>query len=167
LSRLALILNGEHSDSEVDQRRTLLEALRDSFRLTGTKEGCGNGNCGACTVLLDGKPVLSCLVLAHETEGRAVTTVEGIGVPTGDPTAPFGLNAVQEEMVQRGGVQCGFCTPGFIISATALLERDPDPDAATIRRALAGNLCRCTGYVQVVEAVRAAAARMQAGGGPG
>ncbi|MHB8766997.1 MAG: (2Fe-2S)-binding protein, partial [Deferrisomatales bacterium] len=129
---------------------TLLEVLREQLGFTGTKEGCGTGECGACTVLLDGAPILSCLTLAAECEGQAVVTVEGL--------APEGrLTPVQEAFVEAGAVQCGFCTPGMVQSTTALLRQNPRPTLHEIQKALEGNLCRCTGYNKIVDAVQRAA----------
>jgi carbon-monoxide dehydrogenase small subunit len=136
----------------VDTRQTLLEALRDELHLTGAKEGCGNGNCGACTIWMDGKPVCSCLVLALEAEGHELTTVEGLSHNSH-------LNPVQEAFVAFGGLECGFCTPGFIMSATALLQRNPNASEQEIRLAISGNLCRCTGYANIIAAVKAVADR--------
>ncbi len=133
----------------------LLDVLRDSLGLTGTKEGCGAGECGACTVIVDGKPVNSCLYPVWEAEGRDIRTIEGIGGPG------LALSPVQKAFVDLGGIQCGFCTPGMILSTEALLEQTPDPDDTQIRDALAGNLCRCTGYVQIIHAVKAAAAELR------
>ena len=144
-------INGEPVESLASPRRTLLEWLRDDLQLTGSKEGCGNGNCGACTVLLEGKPVLSCLVMAFEAEGQKITTVEGIA------TSPNRLSALQSAFVSEGGLQCGFCTPGFVVAATALLEKIPKPSEADIRLHLANNLCRCTGYDKIIKAVEKAA----------
>ncbi len=149
---LTFVLNGSPVRCDVDGTDLLLEVLRDTLRLTGTKEGCGKGECGACTVLVDGRPVNSCLFPALEAEGREVTTIEGLAHGTE-------LSDVQQAFVEKGGIQCGFCSPGMILSVEALLDRKPDPNEAEIRDALIGNLCRCTGYVQIVEAVRAAAAR--------
>ena len=147
---LSFELNGVPTDVLTEPYRPLLEVLRDTLGLTGTKEGCGTGDCGACTVLLDGRPVTSCLVLAPEVQGRRVTTIEGL--------APSGrLHPVQKTFVEQGGLQCGICTPGMIMSAAALLERNPRPSEDEIRYALAGNLCRCTGYDKIVRAVEAAA----------
>ena len=129
----------------------LIDVLRDQLHLTGTKEGCGRGECGACTVLVDGQPVNACLYPAPEVGGREVTTIEGL-VGEG-----HSLSAVQQAFVEHGGIQCGFCTPGMILTAHALLRVHPDPDDGQIRDALAGNLCRCTGYVQIIESVQAAA----------
>ena len=147
-------INGRQHDLLVEPRKTLLVVLREQLRLTGTKEGCSTGDCGACTVLLDGKPVTSCLVLAVEADGRQVLTVEGIA-------ASGKLHPVQEAMVELGGLQCGFCTSGFIVSAYALLEENSQPTENEIRQVLAGNLCRCTGYTKIVEAVQLAAQKME------
>ena len=137
----------------VDSTWTLLETLRDHLGLTGTKEGCSNGNCGACTVMIDDKSSCSCLVLAPEIDGRKVTTVEGL--------ADHGhLSPVQNAFVENSGLQCGFCTPGFMIAATALLNENPHPTENEIRLKLAGNLCRCTGYDKIVRSVQDAAERL-------
>ncbi len=153
---LTLHVNGETYELEVKPQRTLLEVLRNELELTGTNEGCATGDCGACTVLLDGLPVTACLVLALDAHGRQVTTVEGLA------TAEE-LHPLQRAFVERGAIQCGYCTPGLIISAYALLQENPRPDEAAVRLAIAGNLCRCTGYTKVVEAVLAAAEAMYAG----
>jgi carbon-monoxide dehydrogenase small subunit len=147
---LTCTVNGEEQSVLADTRDTLLDLLRDRLGLTGTKEGCGNGNCGTCTVLMDGAPVNACLVLALEAPGRAITTIEGLG--EGD------LHPLQQALVQHGGTQCGFCTPGIVLSAKALLDENPRPSDAQIRHAIAGNLCRCTGYGKIVEAIAAVAA---------
>ena len=147
---MTLDVNGEPREVLAEGRDTLLELLRDRLGLTGTKEGCSNGNCGSCTVLLDGEPVCACLVLAAEVNGARVTTIEGIA--TGND-----LHPVQAELIRHGGTQCGFCTPGIVLSAVALLARNPRPTDGDIRHAIAGNLCRCTGYDKIVEAVAAAA----------
>jgi carbon-monoxide dehydrogenase small subunit len=148
-------VNGVPAEVLTEPHRPLLEVLRDTLEMTGTKEGCGTGDCGACTVLLDGKPVNSCLVLAPEAEGRKVTTVEGL--------AQGGrLHPVQRAFVDNGGLQCGICTPGMIMSAVALLERNPAASEAEIRYAVAGNLCRCTGYDKIVRSVEVAAREMAA-----
>jgi carbon-monoxide dehydrogenase small subunit len=147
---LTCTVNGEEQSVLADTRDTLLDLLRDRLGLTGTKEGCGNGNCGTCTVLIDGAPVNACLVLALEAPGRAITTIEGLAA--GD------LHALQQALVQHGGTQCGFCTPGIVLSAKALLDENPRPSEAQIRHAIAGNLCRCTGYGKIVEAIAAVAA---------
>ncbi len=143
-------VNGHPHEILVDSTWTLLETLRDGLGLTGTKEGCSNGNCGACTVLMDDKTACSCLVLAAEADGREVTTVEGLEVEGK-------LSPVQDAFVKEGGLQCGFCTPGFLVSTTFLLERIPEPSEDEIRLNLAGNLCRCTGYDKIVKAVQRAA----------
>ena len=152
-TRLTCTVNGEPVDALVDDYKTLLEALREDLRLTGTKHGCELGECGACAVLVDGQPVLSCLVLAAESSGRTITTVEGLA-------EPGGLHPLQECFADLGAAQCGYCTPGILMTAKALLDREPSPSHERIREALSGNLCRCTGYLQIFEAVEAAAARM-------
>ena len=144
-------VNGEEHAVLADSRDTLLELLRERLRLTGTKEGCSNGNCGTCTVLMDGAPVNACLVLALEVPGCAITTIEGVS----DGAA---LHPIQQALVDHGGTQCGFCTPGIVLSAKALLDANPQPTDADIRHAIAGNLCRCTGYGKIVEAIAAVAA---------
>jgi carbon-monoxide dehydrogenase small subunit len=148
-----LRVNGIRYPVELDPGRTLLSVLRDDLGLTGSKEGCDDSECGACMVLLDGRPVNSCSFLALQTEGRSITTVEGLS-EDGE------LHPLQRAFLEAGGVQCGFCTPGMLISATALLARNPRPTDEEIRAGLAGNLCRCTGYNPIVAAVRNAAAEM-------
>jgi carbon-monoxide dehydrogenase small subunit len=148
-------VNGEERTTLADTRDTLLELLRDRLGLTGTKEGCSNGNCGTCTVLVDGAPINACLVLALEAPGRSITTVEGLS--TAD-----GLHPIQQALVDHGATQCGFCTPGIVLSAKALLDENPKPTEAEIRHAIAGNLCRCTGYGKIVEAIAAVAAAVPA-----
>ena len=148
---LELTVNGAEHTLEVDGRTLLVHALRDGLGLTGTHIGCDTSQCGACTVLVDGRAVKSCTMLALQAEGSDVTTIEGLS-PNGE------LHPVQEAFVEYHGLQCGFCTPGMILSTVDLLSRDPDPDDDTIRRALRGNLCRCTGYHSIVDSVRAAAA---------
>ena len=149
-----LKVNGEAYALSVEPRKTLLAVLRDRLQLTGTKEGCSTGDCGACTVLLDGEPVTSCLVLAVGADGREITTVEGVSEGTE-------LHPIQKAMVGLGGLQCGFCTPGIIVSGFALLNENRSPTDDDIRRALAGNLCRCTGYTKIVEAMQEAAKEMR------
>jgi aerobic carbon-monoxide dehydrogenase small subunit len=144
--RVEAIINGEHMEFLCEPWQTLLDVLRDGLGLFGTKDGCSDGNCGACSVLLDDRVVNSCLVLAAEAEGRSVTTIEGIA-PAG------GLDPVQERFLEAGAVQCGFCTPGFIVATKALLARNPHPTERDVRFWLAGNLCRCTGYDKIVRAV--------------
>lgn len=146
-----LTVNGAVRTVLVSPGDRLIDVLRGPLASTGTKEGCGNGECGACTVLVDGRAVNSCLLPALEVEGREITTIEGLQRSGGR------LSPVQRGFVERGGIQCGFCTPGMILVATALLAGNPEPTDGEIRQALRGNLCRCTGYVQIVESVRAAA----------
>ena len=150
IHRITLKINGDWEQIDVPAHWTLLQMLRDKIALTGTKNGCMSGECGACTVLLNGEPVNSCMVLAVECEGAQVVTVEGL-------SHEKQLAPVQEALVQEGGVQCGFCTPGILISAHALLQRNPNPGETEIREALVGNLCRCTGYVRIVDGVKKAA----------
>jgi aerobic-type carbon monoxide dehydrogenase small subunit (CoxS/CutS family) len=148
-----LNVNGTSFTVELDAGRTLLSVLRGELGLTGSKEGCDDSECGACMVLIDGQPVNSCSFLALQADGRAVTTVEGLA------SGPE-LHPLQRAFLQHGGVQCGFCTPGMLISATALLKANPDPTEDEIRAGLSGNLCRCTGYVGIVAAVRSAATEL-------
>ncbi len=143
---IQLIVNGELVELEVPANRTLLEVLRNDLELRGAKEGCGAGECGACTVLLDNEPVNSCLVLALQASGRRVTTIEGLG-KDGE------LHPLQEAFIQYGAIQCGFCTPGMILSAKALLDKNPNPTEREVRESLVGNFCRCTGYQKIVEAI--------------
>jgi carbon-monoxide dehydrogenase small subunit len=147
---IRFILNGELIEVEIDPHLTLLQLLRDRLELTGTKEGCGMGECGACTVLLDGRTVNSCIFPALEVEGKSVMTIEGLADAKG------GLHPIQKAFVDHGAVQCGFCTPGVVLSAKALLDENPKPTEEEIRHGIAGNLCRCTGYLQIVEAIKAA-----------
>ena len=150
------VINGEKVEFLCEPRQSLLEVLREVLGLTGTKEACNNGNCGACNVILDGVLVNSCLVLAIEADGKSVTTIEGIA-------PPGGLHPLQEEFLKHAALQCGICTPGFIVAAKALLDQNPHPTEHEVRRWLAGNLCRCTGYDKIVRAVLAAAERMNSG----
>jgi len=152
--RLRLRVNGEEFDFLAAPYKTLLEVLREDLALTGTKHGCELGECGACAVLVDGQPVLSCLALALECEGRPIETVEGLA------RGPE-LHPLQSAFADLGAAQCGYCTPGILMTAKALLEREPDADRNRIREALSGNLCRCTGYQQIFEAVEEAARRMK------
>jgi len=151
---IALQVNGEARELPVAPHRTLLEALREDLDLTGTKHGCELGECGACTVLLDGEPRLSCLTLAVEAEGREITTVEGLA------QGPE-LHPLQAAFVELGAAQCGYCTPGMLLSALALLEATPAPTLEETKQALSGNLCRCTGYAKILEAVDLAASRLR------
>lgn len=148
-------VNGEKVQFLCEPRQSLLEVLREDLGLMGTKEGCNNGNCGACNVILDGDLVNSCLVLAAEINGRNLTTIEGIAGPTG-------LHPIQQKFLEHAALQCGFCTPGFIVAAKALLDQNPDPSEHEVRHWLAGNLCRCTGYDKIVRAVLDAAQFNQA-----
>lgn len=143
-------INGEQVDLVCDTRQSLLEALRDTAGMTGTKEGCNNGNCGACNVIMNGTLVNSCLVLAVEAQSAEITTIEGVAYPDG-------LHPLQQKFLEHAALQCGICTPGFIVSAKALLDTNPDPTEADVRHWLAGNLCRCTGYDKIVRAVLDAA----------
>mgnify|MGYP000902540234 CR=1 FL=1 len=158
---ILLKVNGDLYEIAVDPWRTLVEVLREDLDLVGTKIGCQTGDCGACTVLLDGKSISSCLTLAIEANGREITTIEGLA-PNGDE-----LHPLQEAFVRRGAIQCGYCTPGMIMSAKHLLDRNPEPTEEEIRRGLSGNLCRCTGYNRIVEAIGAAAAEMKSSGKEG
>ncbi len=143
-------VNNIEAELEVRDNETLLETLRDRLKLIGTKEGCGKGECGACTVMLDGKPVASCLVLSGQISGKNVVTIEGIG----DVENP---HVIQQAYIDDGAIQCGFCTPGMIVSSYALLKENPDPCEEEIKDALSGNLCRCTGYRKIISAVKTAA----------
>ena len=154
MGQIRLKINGLALELEVKPWATLLDTLREDLGLTGTKEGCGQGECGACTVLMDGKPVNACLILAMEAEGKEIVTIEGLA--TGDE-----LHPIQQAFVDRGGMQCGFCTPGMILSAKALLDENPDPTDEEIRKGLEGNFCRCTGYTKIIESIRVAAERMK------
>jgi carbon-monoxide dehydrogenase small subunit len=156
---ISFTLNGHKVSAEAESHRMLLELLRETFDLKGTKPGCGQGECGACTVLVDGVNVDSCLYPAFEIEGKSVTTIEGL---IGEGNV---LHPVQTSFVERGGIQCGFCSPGMIMSAAALLQENPSPSDEEIKRGISGNLCRCTGYVQIVESVRDAAERMRESAG--
>ena len=144
--KITLTINDKLREVSVAPNDTLLEVLREKFDLTGSKESCGEGVCGSCTIQMDGKPVRSCLTLALEADGCSIKTVEGLA--DGDQ-----LSALQESFINHGAVQCGFCTPGMLISADALLQNTPKPDEKTVRKALAGNICRCTGYAKIIDAV--------------
>ena len=153
--RVSFSVNGRREQIDVEPRRTLADALREDLGLTGTHLGCEQGVCGACTVLLDGEPVRSCLMLAVQADGSSLTTVEGLASERGD------LHPLQQAFADCHGLQCGFCTPGFLISALHLLTENPDPTREEIRAGLSGNICRCTGYVGIVDAVRQAAAALK------
>jgi aerobic carbon-monoxide dehydrogenase small subunit len=155
IHRINLTVNGSPEQVDVPGNMTLLQMLREELALTGTKNGCSAGECGACTVLLNGEAVNSCMVLAVECQGATVLTVEGLA--KNGKLAP-----IQEAIIEHGGVQCGFCTPGILMSAKALLDHNPHPSEAEIRAALVGNLCRCTGYIRIIEAVQEAAQRSEA-----
>lgn len=144
------ILNGESVEVEIEPHLTLLQVLRENLELTGTKEGCGMGECGACTVLLDGKTINSCIFPAMEAEGRNITTIEGLIDSQGY------LHPIQKTFIEYGAIQCGFCTPGMVLSAKAILDENPKPTEEEIRNGIAGNLCRCTGYLQIIQAIKAA-----------
>lgn len=152
--QIKISLNGKSVSREVPTHRLLLDLLRDEIGMTGTKEGCGTGDCGACTVYLNGKPVNSCLVLAGELDGANIVTIEGLQI------GPE-LHPVQQAFVQDGGAQCGYCTPGMLMMSKALLDENPNPTEEEIRYALSGNLCRCTGYAKIVQAVQDAAAMLK------
>lgn len=146
---IRFILNAESIEVEIEPHLTLLQLLRDKLELTGTKEGCGMGECGSCTVLIDGRTVNSCIFPALEVEGKKVTTIEGLTDPQGN------LHPIQKAFIDYGAVQCGFCTPGMVLSAKALLDENPKPTEEEIRHGIAGNLCRCTGYLQIIQAIKA------------
>jgi len=153
---IELLVNGESHELAVEPQATLLDVLRDDLGMTGTKEACGTGECGSCTVLMDGKPILSCLALAVDCQGQDIITIEGLA--QGEDLSP-----VQQAFQDCGAIQCGFCTPGMVLSTTALLHNNPHPTEAEIQKTLEGNLCRCTGYNKIIEAVNVAAERMASG----
>ncbi len=155
---LQLTVNGQLRQIYVEPYYSLLDTLRDVLELTGAKKGCDEGDCGACTVILNGRPVTSCLVLAHSARDAEVTTIEGLATPQS-------LHPVQEAFVERGGLQCGFCTPGLIMAAVGLLQENPQPTEEEVKFAIGGNLCRCTGYTKVTEAIMLAAAQMRENAG--
>jgi aerobic carbon-monoxide dehydrogenase small subunit len=152
MAKIAVILkvNGEEKELLIKEDALLIDVLRDEIGYTGTKRGCGEGECGTCTVLIDGRPVNSCLILAALVQGKEITTIEGVGTPEN-------LHPIQQAFVNEGAIQCGFCTPGMVMSTKALLDSEKNPDEQQIRKALSGNLCRCTGYVKIVKAVKKAA----------
>jgi aerobic carbon-monoxide dehydrogenase small subunit len=153
---IKVTVNGTAHELSVPPHRTLLEVIREDLNLTGTKEGCGEGECGSCTVIMGGKTVNSCLVLGVEADGREIVTIEGLA--EGDT-----LNPLQKAFVEHAGMQCGFCTPGMIMSAKALLDHNPNPGETDIREGIAGNFCRCTGYTKIIESIAAAAGSMKGG----
>jgi carbon-monoxide dehydrogenase small subunit len=154
MKQIKLTVNGKECEVSVPPWRTLLEVIREELGLTGTKEGCGLGECGACTVIMDGKTVNSCLVLAAEADGKQITTIEGLA--KGDE-----LHPLQQAFIDHGGFQCGFCTPGMIMSSKALLDANPKPNEEEIRQGISGNFCRCTGYTKIIESIKAAAEDME------
>ncbi|MCB2228092.1 MAG: (2Fe-2S)-binding protein [Desulfarculaceae bacterium] len=155
---IELIVNGDRYELAVEPWRTLADVLREDLRLTGTKIGCAQGDCGACTVLMDGRSISSCLTLAVEAHQRDITTIEGLS------PSPDKLHPIQEAFVQHGAVQCGYCTPGMVLAAKHLLDANPEPSEAEIRQGLSGNLCRCTGYNKIVDAIGAAAKKLSDAG---
>ncbi|MBW2093855.1 MAG: (2Fe-2S)-binding protein [Deltaproteobacteria bacterium] len=146
---IKLTVNNQEYDLDVEPNLTLLDLLRDRLKLTGTKKGCDEGDCGACTVIMDGRPISSCLVLAVQANGKEILTIEGMETAEG-------MHPIQQAFIKKGAIQCGYCTPGMILSAKALLDRDPHPNEEEIRAAISGNLCRCTGYQKIVEAIEEA-----------
>ena len=156
MKEIKFVLNGPAYELKVSPWRTLLEMIREDLQLTGTKEGCGQGECGSCTVIMGGKTVNSCLVLAVEADGQEITTIEGLA----DGEA---LHPIQESFVSHAGMQCGFCTPGMIMSAKALLDKNASPSEKEIREGISGNFCRCTGYTKIIESISAAAVMMKGG----
>jgi aerobic-type carbon monoxide dehydrogenase small subunit (CoxS/CutS family) len=152
--KISFVLNGKSIQIDAPPDRRVVDLLREDLNLTGTKEGCGEGECGACTILVDGESRLSCLMLAPQLEDRKVTTIEGLS--SGEK-----LHPVQEAFVEWGAVQCGFCSPGMVLASTNLLQKNPNPSRAEIREGISGNLCRCTGYQKIVDAVEAAARKMR------
>jgi carbon-monoxide dehydrogenase small subunit len=151
---IVLRVNGITYHVGIESRRTLVEVLRENLGLTGTKKSCNEGECGACTVLMDGRPVASCLVLAMDAQGKEILTIEGLS--QGEK-----LHPIQEAFLKQGGIQCGFCTPGMVMSAKALLDENPKPTVVEIRKAISGNLCRCTGYQHIVDSIMAASKRIE------
>ena len=154
MNHVRVKVNGKWKEASVNPETTLLETLRETWGLTGAKRGCDEGDCGACTVLLDGKPVNSCLILTIRVDGREITTIEGLGKEDS-------LHPLQSSFIHHGALQCGFCGPGMILSAKALLDSNPNPTETEIRQALAGNICRCTGYSKIIEAVQSASRLMK------
>jgi len=157
---IELTINGKKRKVETTNSTRLLDLIRDDLHLTGTKEGCGKGECGACTVIMNGELVASCLILAPQADGAVITTIEGVG----DDKC---LDPIQEAFIETGAVQCGFCTPGMILAAKKLLEENPHPDKEEIKRGISGNLCRCTGYQKIIDAIKLAANRLSTRNGEG
>jgi aerobic carbon-monoxide dehydrogenase small subunit len=158
-TKVRVTVNGEPREAEVEPRLLLVHFIRENLGLTGTHIGCDTTSCGACTVLLDGRPVKSCTLFAVQADGREVRTVEGL--ESGGPSTGSGLHPIQQAFWDEHGLQCGFCTPGMMMTSVALLEQSPSPSEQEIRRAISGNLCRCTGYVNIIKSVQAAAAAMR------
>ena len=156
MKKIKFVLNGKTCEMEIKPWSTLLEVLREDLQLNGTKEGCGKGECGSCTVIMGGKTVNSCLVPAAEADGQDILTIEGM-------SQEEKLHPIQESFVEKAGMQCGFCTPGMIMSAKALLDENPDPTEEEIREGIQGNFCRCTGYIKIIESISAAAESMRGG----
>ena len=154
MRQINFILNGTPRRVVVDPQKSLLKVIREDLRLTGTKEGCGTGDCGACTVIINGRPMNSCLVLAMEANGQEILTIEGIG-KNGE------LHPIQETFINEGAIQCGYCTPGMVLSAKALLDENKHPSDEEIKLGIAGNLCRCTGYVKIIKAIKSAAQKIK------
>jgi carbon-monoxide dehydrogenase small subunit len=148
--RICFTLNGNETEVEIQDHWTLLYLLREQLGLLGTKEGCGSGECGACTVVMEDVAINACLYLAAEVDGKKILTIEGLAAPDGT------LHPIQQAFVEKGGIQCGYCSPGMILAAKALLDENPNPDEEEIKDAIAGNICRCTGYVQIIDAIRSA-----------
>jgi carbon-monoxide dehydrogenase small subunit len=148
--RICFTLNGNETEVEIQDHWTLLYLLREQLGLLGTKEGCGSGECGACTVVMEDAAINACLYLAAEVDGKAILTIEGLAAPDGT------LHPIQQAFVEKGGIQCGYCSPGMILAAKALLDENPNPSEEEIKDAIAGNICRCTGYVQIIDAIRSA-----------
>jgi carbon-monoxide dehydrogenase small subunit len=156
LHEIVLLVNSRAYTLNVESDALLIDILRDQLGLTGTKKGCGTGDCGACTIIMDGKAVTSCMILAVSAEGKTITTIEGL-------EQNGKLHPIQTAFIEHGAIQCGFCTPGMILTAKTLLDNNPNPTEAEIRTGIAGNLCRCTGYTKIVEAIQAAAQAMNGG----
>ena len=154
MKKIQFTINGEHRECEIEDDERLIDLIREDLGLTGTKEGCGQGECGACTVLLDGKPIVSCLTLAIKVDGREITTIEGV-------SRSGKLHPVQEALIEKGAVQCGFCTPGMVMSLIPFLSENENPTREEARRAIEGNLCRCTGYEKIVDAAIYAGEKMR------
>jgi len=158
MKKINLTINGERRELEIEEDMRLLDLLRDELKLTGTKEGCGEGECGACTVIMDGKLVNSCMVLAFQAEGKDILTIEGVKGENDE------IHPIQQAFLEEGAVQCGFCTPGMVLAAKSILDHNPEPTREEIREGISGNLCRCTGYNKIVDAVEKASKYLKEGG---